>query len=686
MSLENVFKPIMVNKTEFRNRVVRSAHGTGLGRGTINDDLIAYHEARARGGVAMSILEASSVHPSSGAGSVPAFSDEMIPEYAKLANAVHKQGMVMMQQLFHQGAHAIPTDGSPPWAPSAIPSVKHLRASEGQGEIPVAMTQNMIDEIVESYASAAKRAEEGGLDGIEIHYGHSFLVMQFLSPTTNRRTDKYGGSAENRRRFGKEVVAAIRKVVSPEFIIGVRLSGREGVEGGLEPDDCRTIALDLEETGMVDLFSVSTGGYLAFDQLIGGMHEEHGYELSQSIPASRALKKPSFVVGRITTLEEADRIISSGEADMVSMIRATLADPDIVRKSQEGRTEDVRPCLGCNQGCIGGSTGPLMRFGCVVNVGAGQELRFGDDTITPSAESKRVMVIGGGPAGLEAARVAALRGHQVTLYEASDELGGQVKLARKAPTRDEFGKDIDWIVPQLRKLEVKIELNKKVDEEIIEKEKPEAIILATGSTPRRDGFQAARPASPVIGINNKNVFTSWEIMAEEVETGKHVLVFDDVGHYEGIAVAEFLLEKGVAVTFATPHTSIGPQTVGALMRDPALRRLTDHESGFSLVPRAQLSAIQKDSVVITNLDSGKDHIHAADSVVLISGNESNRGLVDVLEEYAGEVFVTGDAVASRPMEKAIHDGHYAALRISDNQIVIPSTAILSQTSNPLSGE
>ena len=210
--------------------------------------------------------------------------------------------------------------------------------------------------------------------------------------------------------------------------------------------------------------------------------------------------------------------------------------------------------------------------------------------------------------------------------------------------------------------------------------------MATGSTPRRDGFQAARPASPVIGINNKNVFTSWEIMAEEVETGKHVLVFDDVGHYEGIAVAEFLIEKGVAVTFATPHTSRGPQTVGALMRDPALRRLTDHESGFSLVPRAQLSAIQKDSVVITNLDSGKDHIHAADSVVLISGNESNRGLVDVLEEYAGEVFVTGDAVASRPMEKAIHDGHYAALRISDNQIVIPSTAILSQTSNPLSGE
>ena len=663
MALNHVFRPITVNRTEFRNRVVRSAHGTGLGRGEVSDDLIAYHEARARGGVAMSILEASSVHPSSGTGGVAAYSDAMIPGYARLARAAHGHGMAMMQQLIHMGAHAVPLDGSPPWAPSAIPSVRHLRASEGQGDVPVEMTRAMIDEVVASFAAAARRAREGGLDGVEIHYGHSFLIMQFLSPATNRRTDRYGGSAENRRRFGKEVAAAIREATDPEFIIGVRLSGREGIPGGLEPEDCREIALDLEATGLIDLFSISTAGYLDFDRLIGGMHEEHGYELPWSAPASRALSTPSFVVGRILTLAEADAIIARGDADMVSMIRATLADPDIVRKTQEGRADDVRPCLGCNQGCIGGSTGPLMRFGCVVNVGAGQELRYGDDRIATAGESRRVLVAGGGPAGLEAARVAALRGHRVTLCEAGEALGGQVRLARKAPTRDEFGKDVDWCEAQLRKLEVEIRLNTRVDRALVEAEAPDAVIVATGSVPRRDGFQAARPASPVEGMDRANVFTGWEVMRDEAETGATALVFDDVGHYEAIAVAEYLLERGVAVRFATPHTGIGPQTVGALMRDPALRRLTDHRSGFTLIPRVQLLRVGEGSATLRSLDSGVDREWAADSAVVISGNAADRALAEALDGYGGEVLVVGDALAPRPIERAVHEGHHAALRV-----------------------
>lgn len=663
MALDHVFRPITVNRTEFRNRVVRSAHGTGLGRGEVNDDLIAYHEARARGGVAMSILEASSVHPSSGAGGVAAYSDAMIPGYARLARAAHRHGMVMMQQLIHTGAHAVPPDGGPPWAPSAIPSVRHLRASEGQGDVPVEMTRGMIDEVVAAFAAAARRAREGGLDGVEIHYGHSFLIMQFLSPATNRRTDRYGGSAANRRRFGKEVAAAIREATDPDFIIGVRLSGREGVPGGLEPDDCREIALDLEATGLIDLFSISTAGYLDFDRLIGGMHEEHGYELPWSAPASRALSTPSFVVGRILTLAEADAIIARGDADMVSMVRATLADPDIVRKTREGRADDVRPCLGCNQGCIGGSTGPLMRFGCVVNVGAGQELRFGDDRIGAADEGRRVLVAGGGPAGLEAARVAALRGHRVTLCEAGDALGGQVRLARRAPTRDEFGKDVDWCAAQLRKLEVDVRLNTRVDRAFVDAERPDAVIVATGSVPRRDGFQAARPASPVAGIDRANVFSSWEAMSGEAETGATALVFDDVGHYEAIAVAETLLERGVAVLFATPHTGIGPQTVGALMRDPALRRLTDHRGGFTLIPRVQLLRVGDGAVTLRSLDSGADREWAADSAVVVSGNVAERALAEALDGYAGEVFVVGDALAPRPIERAVHDGHHAALRV-----------------------
>ena len=686
MPLDHVFRPITVNKTEFRNRVVRSAHGTGLGRGEVNDTLIAYHEARARGGVAMSILEASSVHPISGLGGVAAYSDAMIPGYRRLAEATHRHGMVMMQQLIHVGAHAAPADGSPPWAPSAIPSVRHLRMSEGQGDIPLEMTQEMIDETIAAYAAAARRAQEGGLDGVEMHYGHSFLIMQFLSATTNRRTDKYGGSPENRRRFGKEVAAAIREATSPDFIIGARLSGREGVPGGLEPEDCKEIALDLEATGLVDLFSISTAGYLDFDRLIGGMHEKHEYELPWSAPASRALSKPTFVVGRILTLAEADALIARGDADMVSMIRATIADPEIVRKTQEGHPDDVRPCLGCNQGCIGGSTGPLMQFGCVVNVGAGQELRYGDDKIAMAGEGKRVLVAGGGPAGLEAARVAALRGHHVTLCEASDSLGGQVKLARKAPTRDEFGKDIDWCEAQLRKLEVDIRLDTRVDRDLIDTEMPDAVIVATGSVPRRDGFQAARPASPVEGMDRDNVFTSWEVMSDEAETGDSVLVFDDVGHYEAIAVAEYLLEKGVAVTFATAYTSVGPQTVGALMRDPALRRLTDHRSGFTLVPRVQLAAIGDGTVTVRSLDSGQDYEYAADSAVVLSGNVANRSLANALDGYEGEVVVVGDAVAPRRIERAVHDGHYAALRIGEEESATSwSGRAVTPPANPLSG-
>ena len=282
-----------------------------------------------------------------------------------------------------------------------------------------------------------------------------------------------------------------------------------------------------------------------------------------------------------------------------------------------------------------------------------------------AGESKRVMVVGGGPAGLEAARVAALRGHQVTLYEAGDALGGQVRLARRAPTRDEFGKDIDWCAEQLRKLEVDIRLNTRVNRDLIDAEKPDAVIVATGSAPRRDGFQSARPGSAVEGLDRPNVFTSWEVMRDEAELSETVLVFDDVGHYEAIAVAEYLLEKGIAVIFGTSHTSIGPQTVGALMRDPALRRLTDHRSGFTLVPRAQLTKVTADSVTLRSLDSEQDHEYDAVGGVMVSGNIANRELAEELEGHGAEVFVVGDALAPRPMERAVHDGHYAALRIGD---------------------
>jgi hypothetical protein len=262
-----------------------------------------------------------------------------------------------------------------------------------------------------------------------------------------------------------------------------------------------------------------------------------------------------------------------------------------------------------------------------------------------------------------------------------------VRLARKAPTRDEFGADIDWIVPQLRKLEVRIQTGTRVDRELVERERPDAVIVATGSAPRRDGFQSARPASQVEGIDRPNVFTSWDVMSDAADVGSTAVVFDDVGHYEAIAVAEYLLAKGVAVVFATSHTTVGPQMVGAMMRDPALRRLTDHPSGFTLVPRMQVVRVAGREVTLRSLDSGKDHMYAADSIVFVSGNVAERALADALEGYAGEVHVVGDALTPRPMEKAIHDGHYAALRIGQPKAAAAAGPVRTMATggNPLSG-
>ena len=663
-SYPNVFSPITINGLEIPNRIVRAAHGTGLSAGGLQV-LIDYHEARAKGGVGLTILEVASVHPTCAA-SLLAFRPEIVADYERLAEASHRHGMKLFQQLWHAGNNAYTLTGGPPWAPSRVMGAQAT-------VLPLPMTKGMIDEVVGAYAAAARHCKQGGLDGVEIHGAHGYLLTQFMSPVTNLREDDYGGSFENRMRFPREVIAAVRAEVGDDYPLGIRLTASEGVGGGIGPEQNREIALALEADGLLDFYDVSVGSYYAFDQFIGGMHEPHGYELGRSTVATKALSKPTIVTGRVITVAEAEDIIASGQADMVSMVRATLADPDIVRKAAEGREADTRPCIGCNQGCIGGSTGPLMRFGCTVNVGAGQEGRFGDDRIQPAETPRRVLVVGGGPAGMEAARVAALRGHAVTLREAGDRLGGQVQAARQLPHREEIGGIVDWLEGQLRALEVDVRLNAPVDAaqwdrwhrsfDWLEHERPDAVIVATGSTPRVDGFQALRPAEPPAGLHLPHVWSYHDVAEGVAELGTKAVVLDDVGHYPAIGVAEKLLEAGVAVTFVTRHHSLGELVEGALMREPALRRLTGHASGFRLVPRAHLAEVTETDALIRNLDSGGEERVAADMVVLMSGNVPNTEFAEAIADYDGEVRVVGDALAPRWLEMAIHSGHYAALEV-----------------------
>ena len=296
--------------------------------------------------------------------------------------------------------------------------------------VPVAMTQAMIDEIVAAYAAAAGRCEEGGLDGVEVHAAHGYLLSQFLSPLTNLREDDYGGPLQDRARIVREVLAAIRAAVRPTFAVGVRLSSSELVDGGLTVVDTAEIAVALAAAGLVDFVNFSIGSFYVGHTIVAPMHEPHGYQVPYAAQISGRLDVPTIVAGRIMNLAEAEQILADGAADLVSMVRATIADPDLVNKTIDGR-EAVRPCIGANQGCVGGMYGPRHRLGCDVNVDVGREHRA--EPISPATAARRVLVAGAGPAGLEAARIAALRGHDVVVHESDSTVGGATVLARRAP-------------------------------------------------------------------------------------------------------------------------------------------------------------------------------------------------------------------------------------------------------------
>lgn len=653
MAFTHVDKPIRLRGLEIRNRVVRTAHATNLGGGTISEDLIAYHEARAKGGVGLTIVEIMGVHPSS-PGTLSMFDPELDKRYPELIARTRPHGMAMFQQLWHGGHNAIPVDGGAPWSASDIPSPAY-------NVVPVPMTKGMIDEIVDSYAETARRCEQWGLNGVELHGCHGYLPAQFLSPNANKRTDDYGGPFENRARFTLEVMQAIRDRVSADFVVGIRVAHDDTV-GGNDSQDFLRLALMLEERGLVDFVNISMGNYNAFPKMIGGMHEPTGYELPTSTPVSRGLKTPTIVIGRFRTLEEADQVIRDGDADMVAMTRAHIADPALVAKTLAGKAEQVRPCIACNQGCVGNLLGPAGKMSCVVNPGAGFEATSGDDRLVPAETPKTVFVVGGGPAGLEAARAAALRGHRVILAEAEPALGGQLKLAARAPTRANMLDIAWWLEQEVYRLGVEVRLSTYVDVEDILAERPDSVIIATGSLPRMDGIQLSNPGEPVEGMDRANVISTHDLFAApQRDYGKSAVVIDDVGHFEAIAAAEQLVSLGLSVTFVTRHTAFGPGVESALMTEPALQRL--QRGDFGLRTRTRALSVDDQGVLVGPIylprTSNQVERLPADTVVFISHNRPNRDLYDALVEAGLSVSIVGDANTPRQLQLAIREGHLA---------------------------
>jgi hypothetical protein len=521
------------------------------------------------------------------------------------------------------------------------------------------MSNAQIGELVASFAAAAARCEAGGLHGVEVHCGHGYLLAQFLSPVLNRREDRYGGSAENRLRIIVEILTAIRSAVSASFVLGVRVS---------ESADPRVLALQdvvqavqsLQRQGLIDYVNASKGDYYRGNCLASaGMEQPTGYQLPSAGQITAATSVARLVTGRFRTLEEIEQTLRDGVADLVSMVRALIADPYLVRKTREGRPQEVRPCIACNQGCLGGALA-AGRVGCTVNPAMGAEASMSETRIGRSASPRRVLVVGGGVAGMEAARVAALAGHRVTLAEAHPRLGGTVELIRNAPNLRIVADIASWLESEVYRLGVSVALSTYIEAEEVLAQQPDAVIVATGAIAQLDGAQVASPAErPVIDAGAR-VLSSIELLAmTRAELGDSALVLDELGHYEAIACAEYLLDRGVAVTFVTRHAQFAPIIENALRSFPSLERLYG-KGAFRVVTRAQLVSVHPGEAGIRALESARIERVAADSVALVTYKRSNDALFHALEGRVASVQRVGDALSARDLQAAIRDGHLAA--------------------------
>jgi 2,4-dienoyl-CoA reductase-like NADH-dependent reductase (Old Yellow Enzyme family)/thioredoxin reductase len=651
MALTHVFEPIMIGNVEIPNRIVRTAHDAGHSITDISDDAIAYHAARAKGGCGLSILEASSVHPSSKI-HVDLYRDEIVPGLQKLMAAVRPHGMKVFQQLWHGGNLYPAADGGPPWAVSDVPGF--------WGMVGRVMSTSEVQELRQAFVDAALKCKAGGIDGVELHLCHGYIFHQFLSPFYNNRTDQYGGSPENRARFLFETVRAVREAVGPDFVVGVRVGASEQ-SGGIDEDMNKAIITQLESEKLIDFVDISIGDYYRFDTMLSAMHAPSGYELPSTADIGSVSTVPRIVTGRFRTLEEAEQVLRGGQADLVSMVRAQIADPDLVRKTRDIGPEAVRPCIGCNQGCLGGLF-RVGRMGCAVNPAAGAELSLSEDLIVATEKPRKILIVGGGPAGMEAARVAATKGHNVILCEAQPSLGGAINIAKSAPFLAGIGDITYWLEQEVYRLGVNVRLGTYMEIDDIVAENADEVLIATGSMPRVDGFQIANPARKVAGVNFPHVMSSTDLLtATDKPKGKAALVLDTVGHYESLSVVEYLLNQGMAVTYVTNDVSMTPY-VHSTWRDlPALERF--YALGeFELKLRHELVEIRTGDCIIRPLQAGANQTQTvpADTVVLVTQNTPLRGLFDELRERGLPSRLIGDALSPRDMQVAIAEGHNAA--------------------------
>ncbi|RWG04130.1 FAD-dependent oxidoreductase [Mesorhizobium sp.] len=637
----NLFRPLQLRAVRLKNRIMSTGHDTILPTdGLVNDALIAYHEARARGGVGLIVSQVAGVHETARYTShmLMATDDRCIEGYRKLADACHSHGSIVFSQLFHPGREIMEgADGllTPAYAPSVSPN-ERFRV------MPRQLDLRMIDEIVAGYANAARRMHQAGLDGVEFVASHGYLPAQFFNPRVNRRTDNYGGPLENRLRFAVEALMAMRSATSEDFVIGMRISGSERDEQGLTSDEalesCRQLEPYLDYVSVTAGTSASLGGAV---HIVPPMANRSAYLASDGSRFRRALNIPVFLAGRINQPHEAEAVLAKGAADVCGMTRALICDPEMPVKASEGRSDDIRACIACNQACIGHFHRGVP-ISCIQHPETGRELKFG--TLTLAARPKKIMVVGGGPAGMKAAATAAVRGHQVTLYEASTQLGGQAQLAQLLPRRAEFGGIITNLSRELELAQVRVVKGVRVDYALVNAEKPDAVIVATG----------ARPYLPEIPCDGSvQIVEAWQVLKKQVKTGSRVVVADWRCDWIGPGVAEMLVNDGCSVELAVNGTHPG-ELLPLYVRDNIASEL--HKSGIRVTPYARLFGSDDGAVYMQHSVSAQPIIFEnIDTLVLCLGHEPEDELSAMLDSIA-EVHMIGDCLAPRTAEEAVYEG------------------------------
>lgn len=683
-AFERLFSPFRIGKVALRNRIVFQPHFTALGNldGMGSDELIAYHERRARGGTGLTVVESQAVHPSGKMSRrfISAWDPAVIPFYRRLTSSVQAHGAKIFGQLTHGGHTSLEHPPHILWAPSQMPEPSSHFSTK-------AMDVEDIEATIEGFAASARNAMEGGFDGVEIKVAHDGLLRSFASPFFNHRTDGYGGSFENRMRFSIEVLEAIKRATADDFPVGVRICLDEFTTFGYGLDYGLKMAAHLERGGCVDYMNSDAGSFSSYWMEIPPAAVTAGSFRGLNAALKRESKLPVVAFGRIAPPSLAEDMLVAGEADLIGFARQLVADPDTADKLRSGAAHLLRSCIACNDACIY-QVGQEKGIRCVHNPAAGRELQVDDLGIAPAAVQKKVLVVGGGPAGMKTAEIAARRGHRVTVIERGDTLGGQVTLAAKQPEHRIVAGVTDHLEAMVRHLGVTVRTGTDATPELLAAEKPDHIVIATGSEPNLPGTVAAnspaielgRQVMPAIpGLDLPFVHSSDAVMSGAVQLSGRVLVIDNNGHWEGAGTAEYLAEQGCTVEVVTPDLMVGGD-IESGTRTLFYRRAAI--KGIAIRSGLALKAIEAGRVTVCPVFSGagtqgfgryllvageEQVIEGFDSVVAIIGRRSREDLYHRCRQSPLLKGVTiervGDAVAPRLIESNIAEAYARGLAI-----------------------